>query len=87
MLNIYYFQVLSGARKHMSKRARRQLHSIQNTSSSIVSLHSNDGNKQKEILEGKSHELCISALRCLQSILFSSTNFIKPTLLKVRHSY
>lgn len=69
----------------MSKKARRQLHSAQNEKSNMSQTHSsNSNNNRKDILtERKSQELCISALRCLQEILFSAANFIKPTILKV----
>ena len=70
----------------MSKRPQRQLHSTQNENTNIVLLHSYEGNYRKNVAEERNVEVCISALRCLQSVLFSSTNFIKPTILKVRLS-
>ena len=68
----------------MSKRTRRQLHSNQNGNSNIVLLHPYEGKNQKNVAEERDVKVCISALRCLQSVLFSCTNFVKPTILKVR---
>ncbi|TMW45301.1 hypothetical protein DOY81_009619, partial [Sarcophaga bullata] len=81
--NAFTLKVLSGARRNMSKRTRRQLHSIQNRNSNIVLLQSYEGNNRKNIAEERNIEACISALRCLQSVLFSCANFLKPTILKV----
>ncbi|XP_065371016.1 proline-, glutamic acid- and leucine-rich protein 1-like [Calliphora vicina] len=79
----FTLKVLSGARKHMSKKARRQLHNAQNEKSNMAQTHSSDNNRKEQFSEVRNQELCISALRCLQEILLTVGNFIKPTILKM----
>lgn len=71
----------------MSKKARRQLHNAQNEKSNMAKNHSNDSSRKEHFLEKRNQELSISALRCLQAILFSSANFLKPTIIKVISTY
>ncbi|XP_037813197.1 proline-, glutamic acid- and leucine-rich protein 1 [Lucilia sericata] len=82
----FTLKVLSGARKHMSKKARRQLHNAQNEKSNMAHTHSNDSSRKGHFSEERNKELCIAALRCLQQILLSVSNFIKPTILKMMHT-
>lgn len=69
----------------MSKKARRQLHNAQNEKSNMAQTHSSDNNRKEQFSDVRNQELCISALRCLQEILLSVGNFIKPTILKVNN--
>lgn len=76
-------QVLSGAKKHMSKKARRQLHKTQNESSNMNRKHSSSHNGSKQIFSDEGNQsLCTAALKCLRDVLLSSSCFVKPTLIK-----
>lgn len=75
-LHEFTLKVLSGARKHMSKKARKQLQSIQNEKPK-------PSKNQSETSNGKQQELCLAALHCLQEIITSVGNFLKPTILKI----
>ncbi|KAI8114731.1 glutamic acid and leucine-rich protein 1, Proline [Lucilia cuprina] len=81
----FTLKVLGGARKHMSKKARRQLHNAQNENSNMCHTHSSDSNRKGHFSQERNQELCIAALRCLQQIILSISNFIKPTTLKVSY--
>lgn len=76
-------QVLSGAKKHMSKKARRQLHKTQNEASNLNQKHSSSQSGSKVVFSDEGNQsLCAAALNCLRDILFSSSCFLKPTLIK-----
>lgn len=77
-------QVLSGAKKHMSKKARRQLHKVQNENSNMNKKHSySSHNGSKQIFSDEGNQsLCTAALNCLRDVLLSSSCFVKPTLMK-----
>ncbi|KAL5285047.1 PELP1 family protein [Megaselia abdita] len=76
-------QVLSGARKNMSKKARRQLHKSQNESSNMNQKHSSQSGSNKVVFSEEGNQsLCSAALNCLREVLLSSSCFLKPTLIK-----
>lgn len=76
-------QVLSGAKKHMSKKARRQLHKTQNEASNLNQKHSSAQTGSKVVLSDEGNQgLCVAALNCLRGVLLSSSCFIKPTIIK-----
>lgn len=76
-------QVLSGAKKHMSKKARRQLHKTQNEASNLNRKHSSSQTGSKVAFSDEGNQsLCVAALNCLRDVLLSSSCFIKPTLVK-----
>ncbi|XP_055851289.1 proline-, glutamic acid- and leucine-rich protein 1 [Episyrphus balteatus] len=86
--NAFTLKVLSGAKKHMSKKARRQLHKAQNEQSNLAQTHSNpsDSQAKKQILSDEGNQkLCIAALQCLRSVFLSAGCFLKPTVVKSTH--
>lgn len=79
-------QVLSGSRKHLSKKARQRLQKAQNDASNIVQTHSKSFNAQnsKIIYSDTGNEaLCAAALNTLAQILFSGGCFLKPLHQKI----
>ncbi|KAL9921117.1 proline-, glutamic acid- and leucine-rich protein 1 [Glossina fuscipes fuscipes] len=76
-------QISSGARKHLSKQARRQLNKARSDQSKL-----SQGNSIRKINQYGSKNLLISvvwALRCLQQILWTFANFLKPSTMKAIH--
>uniref|UniRef100_A0A1A9W861 Pre-rRNA-processing protein RIX1 N-terminal domain-containing protein n=1 Tax=Glossina brevipalpis TaxID=37001 RepID=A0A1A9W861_9MUSC len=82
MVNGLTLKVLSGARKHLSKKARRQLHKANNNQSKLTQTNSNLKTQQNE---NKNLLTSVWALRCLQQLLWALANFLKPPTLKIIH--
>ncbi|XP_055906809.1 proline-, glutamic acid- and leucine-rich protein 1 [Eupeodes corollae] len=83
--NAFTLKVISGAKKHMSKKARRQLHKAQNDQSNLVQTHSNasDSQAKKQLYSDEGNQqLCLKALQCLRSVFLSTGCFLKPTVVK-----
>ncbi|KAM7360147.1 proline-, glutamic acid- and leucine-rich protein 1 [Cochliomyia hominivorax] len=81
--NEFILKVLSGARKHMSKKARRHLYNYENDRSNMTQSYSANNIRKEIVVENGIKELCVSALCCLQQVLLSISTFIKPNLVKM----
>uniref|UniRef100_A0A1A9ZYM6 Pre-rRNA-processing protein RIX1 N-terminal domain-containing protein n=1 Tax=Glossina pallidipes TaxID=7398 RepID=A0A1A9ZYM6_GLOPL len=76
-------QVSSGARKHLSKKARRQLNKAHNEQSKLSQVNSN--RKSNQYRNKNLFTSVVWALRCLQQILWTLANFLKPPTMKAIH--
>lgn len=83
-------KVLSGAKRHMSKKARRSLHRAQNDATNLAQAHSKafDPHNTKVVLsDGGNERLCAAALRALATVLTEGGQFLKPVVHKLLHEH
>lgn len=79
-------KVLSGARKHLSKKARQKLHKAQNDATNLAQTHSKSFNPHNTKIiysDSGNEQLCATALKCLTQFLHASGCFLKPILQKI----
>lgn len=83
-------KVLSGARRHMSKKARRSLHRAQNDATNLAQAHCKafDASNTKVVLSDAGNErLCAAALAALDALLTEAGQFLKPVVHKLLHEH
>lgn len=83
-------KVMSGATKHMSKKARRNMNRAQNDTTNLAQTHataSNAHNVKLVLTEEGNQALCAVALKCLSVVLLVAGPFLKPVMHKVRPHY
>lgn len=79
-------QVLAGARKYLSKKARQKLHKAQNDATNLAQTHSkafNPHNTKIVYTDSGNEKLCASALNCLNQVILTTGFFLKPVLHKI----
>lgn len=80
-------KVMSGATKHMSKKARRNMNRAQNDTTNLAQTHataSNAHNVKLILTEEGNQVLCAVALKCLTLVLLVSGTSLKPVMHKVK---
>lgn len=79
-------KVLPGARKQLTKKARKRLHTAQNDASNMSKVHSNASSSTKTLSsDAGNEELCTTALTSLSQILKVAGPSIKATLHRLLH--
>lgn len=79
-------KVLSGSKKHLSKKARKNLHKAQNDATNLAQTHSkafNPHNTKVIYTDAGNELLCADALNALENILICAGSFLKPVIHKV----
>ena len=75
---------MSGARKHLTKKARKLLQMAEKEQSNINKQHSKSSSVRKSSFNlSKEETVCQASLMCLNEILKNCSNFIKHTIMKV----
>lgn len=78
-------QAIPGSRKHLSKKARRNLQKVQNDQSQITKDYSTGKREVIESVDEKDSTMCAKALECLGTIILKCGSFLKPNLHKILH--
>lgn len=78
-------KAVQGARKHLSKKARRNLQKAQNDQSNISKDYGTGKNEIAENVDQKDAALCAKALECLGTIILLCGSFLKPNIHKLLH--
>lgn len=88
--NAVTLKVLSGSKKHLSKKARKTLQKAQNDATNMAQTHSkafNPHNTKVICTDEGNEQLCATALNCLIDVLLASGCFLKPVMHKVNVFY
>lgn len=88
--NAVTLKVLSGSKKHLSKKARKTLQKAQNDATNMAQTHSkafNPHNTKVICTDEGNEQLCSAALNCLIDVLLASGCFLKPVMHKVNFFY
>lgn len=78
-------KAVQGARKHLSKKARRNLQRAQNEQSNISKEYGTGKIEISETVDQKDAALCAKALECLGTIILICGTFLKPNIHKLLH--
>lgn len=80
-------KVMSGATKHMSKKARRNMNRAQNDTTNLAQTHATATNAAHNVklihTEEGNQVLCAMALKCLTMVVLVAGIFLKPVMHKV----
>lgn len=83
-------KVLAGGKKHMSKKARKNLQKAQNDATNMAQTHSksfNPHNTKVICTDEGNEELCSMALKCLIGAVTANGYALKPVMHKVTFNY